>query len=268
MYDNLEELSKIVEVLAEQDIDYILVSHVVPYLEEISEKAAYITISRNQIENLLSLEEKDVSTSFYDKIYHMVINIEAIADQKIAQFEKQTIWEKMLEKKCPINFPFLLKSLNKLRILKKVQENFKLNEKIASKYCIELKLPKILPEAKERVCPYVQKKVIFIRSDGKVAPCMEFSYPHSLYINGHLKEIREILFGDLQFQELNFIWDKEKYRAFKDVRKNMPEKIPWCGDCVFSTWCFFARTNERDCFTNEPGCSECLYSVGLSLCNI
>jgi len=139
MYDNLEELSKIVEVLAEQDIDYILVSHVVPYLEEISEKAAYITISRNQIENLLSLEEKDVSTSFYDKIYHMVINIEAIADQKIAQFEKQTIWEKMLEKKCPINFPFLLKSLNKLRILKKVQENFKLNEKIASKYCIELK---------------------------------------------------------------------------------------------------------------------------------
>ena len=32
--------------------------------------------------------------------------------------------------------------------------------------------------------------------------------------------------------------------------------------------CFYTKTNEMDCYINEPGCSECIYSVKLAQCNI
>ncbi|MBS7610555.1 SPASM domain-containing protein, partial [Candidatus Bathyarchaeota archaeon] len=204
----------------------------------------------------------------YYKIYNILSDISSIKDRKISEKGRLGIWEKAIQKKLSINLPLLFKSKERLLLLNQVENYFRMTEKITRKYNIELKLPTIFPDAKERLCPYIEKNALFIRSDGKVSPCMEFAYPHSLYINMHQKLIHPIIFGDLLFEELKYVWNKPNYKAFRNTRRNVSQKIPWCGDCVFSPWCFFSRSNERDCFTNEPGCSECLYSIGLSICNI
>lgn len=268
MKENIEELPKMVERLAEEGIDYIFVSHVIPYSQDIFEKSAYLTISKSQLESFISLIDDISEQRIYSKIYSILSNISRIQDPKIAEKKKLEIWEKAFQKKLPINLPLLFKSEEKFTLFNLVDESLSITEKIAKKYGVETKLPKIFPEAKERKCPYVENNALFIRSDGKVAPCMEFAHSHPLYINMHRKAIRPIVFGDLMFEELKHVWNKANYKAFREVRRNMGDKIPWCGDCVFSPWCFFARTNERDCFTNEPGCSECLYSIDLSICNI
>ena len=141
--------------------------------------------------------------------------------------------------------------------------------KIAHEYQVDLKLPDLYPDAKERKCPYIDRNTMVVRSDGAAVPCLEFTYSHPMYVNMHLKKIHAVSFGDLKKETVKEVWNKESYKRFREIRRNMAENIPWCGDCPYSTLgCFYTKTNEIDCYINEPGCSECIYSVNLAQCNI
>lgn len=115
----------------------------------------------------------------------------------------------------------------------------------------------------------MRQKAAFIRSDGAVTPCQEFAYKHSLYVNMHAKIVNPVILGDSKSEGIMNIWNKEEYVAFREVREKMPKDVPWCGDCLYSMFkCFFTETNSMDCFMNKPSCSERLYSVNISQCNI
>jgi radical SAM protein with 4Fe4S-binding SPASM domain len=187
---------------------------------------------------------------------------------KSAEIIKE-LWERAEKMGYWLNLPLLFYSKDKIEIINQVEEIFYKSKNIAYEYQIDLKLPNLYPNAKERECPYIKKKTMVIRSDGLVVPCLEFMYSHPLYINEHLKNIQEISFGDVKKEDVENIWKKSAYANFREVRQNMATNIPWCGDCPYSTLgCFYSRTNEIDCYVNEPGCSECVYSVNLAQCNI
>ena len=268
MKDNIEDLPNLVEKLAERDLDYIVASNVVPYTREMSENSAYITMSRPLLEMVRSSAEYD-KASMHNAAYEILAeNCGIRTETKVAEAYKK-LWDKALKNGYWINLPLLLISEERLKLANQVEEYFHRSERIANKYGLELRFPTVFPDAKKRSCPYVDRNAIFIRSDGEVAPCMNFAYTHQLYVNMHVKRVHEVIFGDLRKETLEGIWNSENYRAFRNVRKNIADNIPWCGDCPFSTkGCFFAETNERDCYANEPGCGECLYSVGLSRCNM
>lgn len=268
MKDNIEDLPNLVEKLAERDLDYIVASNVVPYTREMSENSTYITMSRPLLEMVRSSAEYD-KASMHNAAYEILAeNCGIQAETKVAEAYKK-LWDKALENGYWINLPLLLASEERLKLANQVGECFRRSERIANKYGLELRFPTVFPDAKKRSCPYVDRNAIFIRSDGKVAPCMNFAYPHQLYVNMHVKRVHEVIFGDLRKETIEGIWNNENYRAFRNIRKNIGDNIPWCGDCPFSTLgCFFAETNGRDCYANEPGCDECLYSVGLSQCSM
>ncbi|MEM2093400.1 MAG: SPASM domain-containing protein [Candidatus Bathyarchaeia archaeon] len=94
-------------------------------------------------------------------------------------------------------------------------------------------------------------------------------YSHPTYVNAHGKHIYEASFGDLNKESLEAIWNKTRYIAFRKVRENMVSRIPWCGDCAYSSLgCYYVKTNELDCQGNEHTCAECLYSANIAQCNI
>lgn len=68
-----------------------------------------------------------------------------------------------------INLPILLNSTDKLETLNGLEEVFRKSQKTAREYEVDLKLPNIYPDAKERSCPYVEKKTLVIRSYGKIS---------------------------------------------------------------------------------------------------
>ena len=268
MKENVEDLPLLVKNLAEKDIDYIIVSHVVPYTEHIFRRSVYVTLSKPSFEIIKSSLKhgwnliREASFELLGRTYG--INTQFKAAKIIKKF-----WENADKNGYWINLPLLFDSADKIEMIEHVEEIFRKSRKIADEYQIDLKLPNLYPDAKKRSCPYVDKSTVVVRSDGKVVPCLEFAYSHPMYINTHMKEVNEIILGDLKKEKLEDIWNKDVYVKFRETRKNFVKNIPWCGDCPYSTLgCFFTKTNELDCYANEPACNECIYSVGLAQCNI
>lgn len=268
MRENYEDLPKLIEKAAEEDVDYILVSHVVPYTKSVFKSSTYVTMSSFPLNIIrqVSLPERKLmlnpSYDFLSRLYGRNAGSETL--KKFIN-----LWRRVDERGYWINPPLFFAFEDKINLIDEEKKIFYESRKVAGKYGITLKLPNIYPDARNRHCPYVDKNAAVVRSDGKVTSCLEFTYTHPMYVNMHLKNMREVVFGDLTKEKLEDIWSREKYVDFRETRRNFVENIPWCGDCIYSTQkCFFTKTNEGDCYGNEPGCSECLYSVDLAQCNI
>ena len=263
MKENFRDIPQLVKNLAERDVDYILISHVVPYTETILKETAYTTLIRPPFEVI-----RFFSNYRWNSMNRVVHRSDYRTDIKASEVIEK-FREKIEENGYQIDRALIFSFEEKIEMISKVREYFHKSEKIANEYQIDLKLPRLYPDAEKRNCPYVDKNMAFIRSDGKVVPCLEFAYSHPMYVNTHLKKINEIIFGDLKREKLKHIWNREKYVKFREIRENLAENIPWCGECPYSTMgCFYTETNEFDCYSNKPGCNECLYSVGLAQCNI
>jgi radical SAM protein with 4Fe4S-binding SPASM domain len=268
MEDNFSDLPELVNFAAEKNVDYIIASHVVPYAQEIFAKTMYLTLSRPTIEILKpSLRHgwrliRESTLELFGKAYG--VKIETASTELIRSF-----WTEAEKKGYWINLPLLLSSTEKLEASTHLEEVFRESEKIACEYQIDLKLPNLYPDAKERRCPYIEKETLVIRSDGAVSPCQEFMYTHPVYVNAHKKDIYEVIFGNAAKERIKEVWQREPYATFREIRRDMARNVPWCGDCPYSTLgCFYTRTNNVDCYTNAPTCNECLYSVNLAQCNI
>ncbi|MEM1587302.1 MAG: radical SAM protein [Candidatus Bathyarchaeia archaeon] len=266
MRSNFNDLPNLIEEAAGEDVDYLLVSHLVPYTENMFHESVYVTMSGKSLEIIkpvLNYGRKIILDAFYEtEIYHAGVKsrVSRIIDE---------LWAKAEKSGYSINLPLLFESIDKITMGKEVERSFNLSRKKAREYDIDLKLPNLYPDAKDRMCPYVEKKTAFVRSDGMLTPCLEFAYKHPVYINMHIKNVNPIIFGDLRNEDITTVWRKEKYVVFREVRRRISDNISWCGDCPYSTFkCFFTETNYMDCYMNEPGCSECLYSVNLAQCNI
>jgi MoaA/NifB/PqqE/SkfB family radical SAM enzyme len=268
MKDNFMDLPQLVRSLAEKNVDYIIVSHVVPYTEEIFRNSIYMTLSKpsfdiikpslNYGRSLIKEAAKEILGRAYG------VNIRHKSAELIMNF-----WEKAEEAGYWINLPLLFDSEDKVEIFDQVEKTFFESAKMAQEYQMDIKLPSLFPDAKNRGCPYVNKNTMVVRADGIAIPCLEFTYPHPLYVNMHLKKICDIPIGDLKEEKVESVWSKKTYAKFREVRRNFAENVPWCGDCPYSTLkCFFTETNKLDCYANTPACSECVYSVTLAQCNI
>lgn len=268
MKSNFMDLPSLIEEAAREGVDYILVSHVVPYTEDIFNNSIYITISEKPLEivkSILPYGRKIMLDAIYEtfgRIYGVKFELEV--SKIISEF-----WEKAEKIGYWINLPLLFESIDKITLIKKIEEVFSLSRKIAYEYGVDLRLPKLCPDAKDRKCPYIDRSTAFIRSDGMVTPCSEFAYKHPIYVNAHVKILNPVILGNLRTENVVYVWNKEVYVSFREIRQRISDNMPWCGDCPYSaSKCFFTETNNMDCYINEPSCNECLYSVNLAQCNI
>lgn len=266
--DNLSDLPDLVRVSAENNADFIIASHAIPYTEEIFVKTVYATMSKRSIE--IAKPSLDYG---WPIIHRATLELFGMTYGTVTQPESSNIllnfWRSAEENGYWINLPLLFILREKIERIGEVEEIFRQSEKIAHEYQIDLRLPSIYPDAKRRSCPYIKRNALVVRCDGLIFPCQELMYPHPTYVNAHRKYIYETSFGDLNRENLEAVWNKTNYVSFRKTRENMVSEIPWCGDCAYSSLgCYYVKTNELDCQGNEHTCAECLYSAGIAQCNI
>lgn len=266
--DNFFAIPELVRFAAEKEINSITASHVIPYMMEFIAKTVYLTLSKRSLE-ILKPSLKYGLNLLYNSVLELFGRAYGIEMDTTSTRIIRSLWNKAEKLGYWINLPLLLNSKDKLETLNRLEEAFHKSEKTAHEYQINLKLPNLYPDAKERKCPYIEKKTMVIRSDGKASPCLEFTYNHPVYVNVHKKDTHETIFGDATKETVEEIWHKKTYEDFRLVRLDMAKNVPWCGDCPYSTLgCFYTLTNHVDCYANTPTCNECLYSVNLAQCNI
>jgi len=113
-------------------------------------------------------------------------------------------------------------------------------------------------------CPFIENDALFIRWDGKVAPCMHYSHDWKFVLNGIERNIKKVIFGDIKTQSLIDIWRNPDYIQFRFKAKFGYK--PSCFDCELQEWCSYTFSNESDCYGNSPTCAHCPYARGLVSC--
>jgi len=129
---------------------------------------------------------------------------------------------------------------------------------------IEFSIPNFNVSYSERTCPFMQRKALFVRHDGKVAPCIYYAHNWRNTLIDVDRQIKEIIFGDLKRESILDIWRKNDYIGFRGTVYFMI--YPSCLDCVLLQYCTLTLSNEMDCWGNNPSCSHCPYSRDLVRC--
>lgn len=113
-----------------------------------------------------------------------------------------------------------------------------------------------------RECPFAASKALYVRVDGKVAPCLFLSRNWTVIIEGTRRHIREYIVGDALREGLADVWKRIAKMYFKLYFNYMPS----CLDCNLRNWCSYTLSTEADCWGNSPNCSFCPYHYRLTYC--
>jgi MoaA/NifB/PqqE/SkfB family radical SAM enzyme len=111
-------------------------------------------------------------------------------------------------------------------------------------------------------CPFVEKRSLSVRWDGRISPCLPLLHGHIHYLDRTRRTIQPVSFGSLPEQSLAQIWHTPDYRALRERLMSFD-----FSPCVFCNSCEFAGGNQEDCFGNAPlTCGGCLWAQGFIRC--
>ncbi|NPA23499.1 MAG: radical SAM protein [Crenarchaeota archaeon] len=115
-------------------------------------------------------------------------------------------------------------------------------------------------------CPFVESKAMFIRSDGRAAPCMFMSHGWRMYLQKIERTIVPVTYGDVSDRDIVDIWRDPEYSKFRFLVKM--RQFPCCLDCELVQYCTFTLSNEHDCWGNSPSCAFCPFARKLAFCPV
>ncbi|MEB3756404.1 MAG: tungsten cofactor oxidoreductase radical SAM maturase [Desulfurococcales archaeon] len=116
----------------------------------------------------------------------------------------------------------------------------------------------------ERECPFASRDALFIRWDGKVAPCIYMAHGWVNTFYKVTRTINPVILGDLKKESLIDIWNSEEYMKYKFNLDFM--YYPSCPDCPLRDYCTFTLSNDMDCWGNQPSCASCPYARDIVRC--
>jgi radical SAM protein with 4Fe4S-binding SPASM domain len=128
---------------------------------------------------------------------------------------------------------------------------------------ITIILPNISPVS-ERRCPFISRQALFVRWDGRVAPCIYYAHSWSHVFDGIRREVKAITFGDINERDLMEIWRDPLYVSFR--ARVYFFRMPSCLDCPVRNYCLLTLSNESDCWGNSPTCAACPFSHDMVRC--
>ena len=130
-------------------------------------------------------------------------------------------------------------------------------------YNVVISLPDVRLRT-ERRCPFAAEKALFIRWDGKIAPCIYYAHHWKNYFMGIEREIYPVILGDIHSDKLTDVWRSPDYLRLKFMTEF--SHMPSCLDCPVKDYCILTRDNKADCWGNTPTCAHCPYSRNMTRC--
>jgi len=289
MKDNVAELPQLVDLAAQNNVAFIIVSNILPHTVEMNEQVLYDKNSDKAIE--LFNEAKKEASNRSLKIEFDTPDVENYAN---ALFGRPPIKDKLRTGHTKYeDIPGYNEGMRKkLQLLDEVvanarQQNVLMSfkdliprndefihnvEKIfddarvrAAKHGISLNLPPLIPRT-DRECGFIKEGISFISWDGYVRPCNNLYHSYMCYVNSREKSITKWDFGNVLQRDFIDIWNSREYRSFR--KKVLKFDFAPCGDCPHSEGCFALRypVFRMDCYEYTLPCGDCPWARGILQC--
>ncbi len=263
MKKNIEELPFMIAWASENNVDFVIVSHLTAYEKEMEEQIVFLNNSHEALDlfNIYreKVAKKDLDITDYEKIrwkFHK--------SERDIEIYKQVVdlKEKALKQNLYINlFHLLSEEPEQYDKIKTVFDEAKTR---AKEHHIALTLPKIRPKT-QRECKFVEKNTLFMTWDGSMAPCYFLWHQYETMRNGCTKQVAAKYFGNAMETSPAEIWNTEEFKRFRSNVKSYdyPNCHAWCEircDYVLD------QPFDHDCYINDVPCCDCYWNLGLLNC--
>lgn len=265
--ENLDEIVEIINILVSLNIDFIIVSHLIPYSPDITSKVAYDTNNQDSVNIFYKWLSILIGKGYYLSDW---IEISKKMAEEHIDFKKEAygIYRSMYEDAEKVGLTLNLKKLLEIDqiFLNKVDNLLVQVKNLCEQNGIDFTLPGVHPNSK-RKCDFVENKCMFISVDGDVSPCYFLWHSFDCYIGKLKKSVKKVSFGNINFENPVDIYNNVPYKKFRDAV--VKYEFPYCYDCNFAL-CDLMELEDfmYDCYSNEIPCGACLWCGELFYCMI
>jgi putative metalloenzyme radical SAM/SPASM domain maturase len=263
MRSNLTQLPELLRWAAQNQIGFVIVTHMLPYDSKMAAAAAFETNTDRAVEIYRKWKARaaadGVDLSRYFEVF-MKFRL-APADQRVKEYVARMVADAAAQG-VSLNGERLLACDDAM--LSRVAESFAEAEEIARGAGIELKLPATAP-SRERRCEFVEGGGSFVSWDGKVHPCYFLWHRYTCYVGGLAKHVQPMSFGSVADADALALWNGEAARSFREGV--IKYDFPFCYDCGVAL-CDYVQGDDftQDCHVGTVPCGACLWCTGLFQC--
>ncbi|WP_353683879.1 radical SAM/SPASM family putative metalloenzyme maturase [Thermodesulfovibrio sp. 3907-1M] len=266
--DNLEQIFPTVKESLKYRIDFIILSHLIPYSSENSKKVAYETNN----EEAVKIFKKWVS-SLENKGYTINDWLELMKKKALPEFfpeenEPMKLFKAMYDEAAYQGLTLHMQNLinRNGELVNTVRAVLEEVENLCKKANISVQIPGTNP-APHRKCDFLEEKCMYVGVDGEISPCYFLWHSFTCYIGGLKKSVKRWSFGNVIEKDPLEIFNSPSYRQF--IESVLRYDFPYCYDCNFAL-CDLMEFEEflYDCYTNPVPCGACLWCGGLFYCMI
>ncbi len=260
---NVRELPALMHWAARNDIDFVIVTHMLPYQEELVVDAAFDT---NTDEALQFFRQWKTSAKHegldLDDYFEVFMKYRKNPEQQRLMEYVRRMKSEALKRGISLHVERLLKSDQQVHKL--VRGIFAEAEAIARRGDIDLHLPTLVPSSR-RHCEFIEGGSAFISWNGNLHPCYFLWHRYRCHIGGFVKYVQPESFGCLRDQGLLSIWNDPAFRNFR--QGVLQYDFPFCYDCSVALCDYTQFENfEQDCHVSTVPCGACLWCTGLFRC--
>ncbi|MGD9365302.1 MAG: radical SAM/SPASM family putative metalloenzyme maturase [Desulfobacteraceae bacterium] len=260
---NIDELPRLLHWADQHAIDFVIVTHMLPYHEELVDAVAFDT----NTDHAMQLFKKWKAGAERDGIdlddyFDVFMKFRKSPEQQRLMDLVNQMKAEAQSRGADLHVDRLLKCDQEM--LRRVRNVFAKADELARTFGIELSLPALVP-ARTRRCEFIEGGGAFISWDGHVHPCYFLWHRYRCYIGGLAKYVRPESFGCLADQSVFSIWNAPAFRAFR--QGVLKYDFPFCYDCSVAL-CDYTQFEdfEQDCHISPVPCGACLWCTGLFRC--
>jgi putative metalloenzyme radical SAM/SPASM domain maturase len=262
---NYASLPDMVSWCADRGVEFVIVSHVLPYNAADAPQSLYVPVSQRCLdfyrewEKVFAAEGLDVSHS-YTSFYAVFRTPEQQRLVDIILAMKEDALSRGLQFSLPntMNIDF--------ERLARVRETFARAMYVAQERGIRLDLPETAAR-EPRECAFVQNPSLFVAYDGALTPCYYLWHSYSAWLLGSEVRVRQRVFGSVPGDDPLRVWRSGDFVRFRD--EALLEEYARCADCSVVPCDHvqgFPAPFDRDCYGQTVPCGICPWSGGGFAC--
>ena len=262
MRDNVAQLPDLVRWAGRHHVDFILVTHMLPYAENMEHEAAFETSTDGaralyrEWKGRAAAEGVDI-----ERYYDIFMRFQrSPAEEKVVEWVTRMVKDASL-RGVTLHLARLFSSDDGL--LARVEASFAEATRVASELGIDLKLPASVPR-RERRCDFIEEGSAFVSWDGDVHPCYVLWHRYHCYVGGSVKKVAPQAFGNLRQSDILDIWNGGPFGEFRN--EVVRYEYPFCHDCNAALCGDVREEVVEDCHLGTVPCASCMWCTGVFQC--